>query len=192
MRRVDSVVLAQRMAFPVVAQEDAAMIGMPVERDAEHVVALALHPVGPAPYPGQGGTAVSGDTGAHEHAQPRVQVVGAADNLPPLLLPVDGRQEVEEAAAERLACEACDGLPAVDRKCHGETLALDTRLETELLTDPGSGVGGGERGHFAPVFWNSATFSCSFKSPYIRESGVGGHPGTYTSTGTTRSTPFTT
>ena len=44
----------------------------------------------------------------------------------------------------------------------------------------------------APVRWNSATCACSLRRPYIKESGVGGQPGTYTSTGTTRSTPFTT
>src|SRR5687767_6385261 len=133
-RRVDSVVLAQRVALPVVAEEDAAMIGMPLERDAEHVVALALHPVGPAPDAGERGTALVGNTGAHEHGQSRVEIVGAADDLPPLFLPVDGRQEVEEAAPERLAREASEGLPPVDRQRDGEALTLHARLETELLT----------------------------------------------------------
>ena len=36
------------MALPVVAEQDAAQIRMAVEADAEHVVALALHPVGAA------------------------------------------------------------------------------------------------------------------------------------------------
>ena len=45
MRRVDRVGLQERMALPVVGQQDAAQIGMAVEPHAEHVVALALHPV---------------------------------------------------------------------------------------------------------------------------------------------------
>src|SRR5437879_13056490 len=42
MRRVDRVVLAQRMPFPLLSQTDAVQVGMAAEDAAEHVVALAL------------------------------------------------------------------------------------------------------------------------------------------------------
>src|SRR6185295_282460 len=45
-RRVDGVVLPERIALPVVREEDAPQVGMTLENDPEHVVALALHPVG--------------------------------------------------------------------------------------------------------------------------------------------------
>src|SRR5574342_655924 len=45
-------VLAQREADPVLGQEHAALVGVPHEVDAEHVVLLALEPVGAAPHEG--------------------------------------------------------------------------------------------------------------------------------------------
>src|SRR5581483_1548920 len=42
----DRVVLAQRVAEPVLRHEDAGEIGMAVEADPEHVVRLALHGLG--------------------------------------------------------------------------------------------------------------------------------------------------
>src|SRR5438270_8218349 len=42
----DRIVLAQRMALPVVGHEDACEIGMALEDDPEHVVDLALHGLG--------------------------------------------------------------------------------------------------------------------------------------------------
>ena len=44
--RPDVVVLAQRVADPVLGHEDAGQVGVAVEADAEHVVHLALHRLG--------------------------------------------------------------------------------------------------------------------------------------------------
>ena len=44
--RAERIVLAERVAVPVVGHEDAREIGMTVERDAEQVVGLALGEVG--------------------------------------------------------------------------------------------------------------------------------------------------
>src|SRR5262249_272418 len=42
---VDAIILAQRMALPVIGQQDAPQVGMALEADPEHVEALALQPV---------------------------------------------------------------------------------------------------------------------------------------------------
>ena len=47
--RPDGVVLAQRVADPVLGHEDAGQVGMAVEADAEHVERLALHRLGAGP-----------------------------------------------------------------------------------------------------------------------------------------------
>src|SRR5439155_7997989 len=79
-RRVDGVILAQGMALPVLAQEDAAVVGMSLEPHAEHVPALALHPVGAPPDAGEGWAAVGagGEARAHEGGDGRVEVLDAA------------------------------------------------------------------------------------------------------------------
>src|SRR2546423_154495 len=120
------------------------MIGMALERDAEHVVALALHPVGAAPDAGERRAPVVDGTGAHEHGESRVEVVHAADHLAPLFFPVDGGQEIEEAAAEGLAREAAERLPPVDCQRDREALTIHGRLQTELLTYSAGGVDSGE------------------------------------------------
>jgi len=53
--------------LPVLRQQDAPQIGVAVEADAEHVVALALHPVRPAPYGGERGA------GGDARAEPRAE-----------------------------------------------------------------------------------------------------------------------
>src|SRR5437879_13751447 len=55
--RVDGVVLTQGIALPVLGEQDPPEVGMTLEPDAEHVVALALHPVGAAVESGQRGAA---------------------------------------------------------------------------------------------------------------------------------------
>ena len=47
--RVDGIGFQEGVALPVLGQENAAKIRMPLEEDAEHVVALPLHPVRSAP-----------------------------------------------------------------------------------------------------------------------------------------------
>src|SRR5262245_17406581 len=201
-RCVDGVILAQRMPLPVFPQQNPAMVGMSLEAHAEHVPALALHPVGATPDASQRGAAVRprGQPGAQQEGDVRVEVLDAAENLHPLLFPVDRSEEAEVTAAEAGTREARHGLPLLRRDGDRDQSGLDGRLDGELLAKTRGGVGGGQRRHFvsaaagrrSPVFWKCATCSCSFSSPYISESGVGGQPGTYTSTGTTRSTPFTT
>ena len=66
---------------------------MALEADAEHVVALALHPVGAAVEPRQRGAAclARAEARAQGHDEPGVEVLEAADDLEPGLLPIDGR-----------------------------------------------------------------------------------------------------
>src|SRR5437016_2916013 len=141
---------------------------MAFEDDPEHVVALALHPVGAAIERGQRRTA------------------GPA-----------GGQPVEVAAAQLVVGEAGEFRRAIARQGDGEP-TVGARVHSEPLLDTRARVGGrhappgSDAALRFPVFWNSSTWVWSLSSPYISESGVGGHPGTYTSTGTTRSTPFTT
>src|SRR6266403_1090699 len=198
-RSVDGVVLPQRVTLPVVREEDAPEIGMPLEDDPEHVVALALHPVGAAIEGSQRRTArlAGGQPGAHRDDERRLEVLDAAEHLEPLILPVHGREPVEVAAAKLVVGEAGELLPAIARQGDAEPTVGD-RIHSEALLDPRARVGGrhappgSDAALRFPVFWNSSTWVWSLSSPYIRESGVGGQPGTYTSTGTTRSTPFTT
>src|SRR5213593_3626667 len=198
-RSVDGVVLSERVAFPVVREEDASEVGMAFEDDPEHVVALALHPVGAAIERGQRRTAclAGGEPGAHRDHERRVEVLEAAEHLETLVLPVHGGQPVEVAAAELVVGEAGELLPAIARQGDAEPTVGD-RVHSEALLDTRARVGGrhappgSDAAPRFPVFWNSSTWAWSLSSPYISESGVGGQPGTYTSTGTTRSTPFTT
>src|SRR5262245_55936655 len=198
-RRVDGVVLPERVAFPVVREKDASKVGMAVEDDPEHVVALALHPVGAAVERGQRRTVrlASAQAGAQRDRQRRLEVLEAAEHLEALVLPVHRGQPVEVAAAQLVVSEAGELLPALARQGHAEPSVGD-RFHSEPLLDARARVGGrhappgSDAAVRFPVFWNSSTWAWSLSSPYIKESGVGGQPGTYTSTGTTRSTPFTT
>src|SRR5262245_19000309 len=198
-RGVDGVVLPERIALPVVREEDATEVGMALEDDPEHVVALALHPVGAAIERGQrrASRLAGAQPGAHRDHQRRVEILDAAEHLEALLLPVDRGQPVEVAAAELVVGEAGELVPALARQGDGESSVGD-RVHSEPLLDTRARVGGRHAPPASdgalrwPVFWNSSTWAWSLSSPYISESGVGGQPGTYTSTGTTRSTPFTT
>src|SRR5581483_8344832 len=49
---VDGIVFAQRMTLEGIVEQDAAEVGMALEADAEHVVTLALEPVGRLPQSG--------------------------------------------------------------------------------------------------------------------------------------------
>src|SRR5215468_5900468 len=190
-RGVDGVVLPERVAFPVVREEDAAKVRMTVENDPEHVVALALHPAGAPVERGQRRTArlASAQPGAHRDDERRVEVLDAAEHLEALVLPVHRGQPVEVAAAELFASEAGKFLPALARQGGGELTVSDC-VDSEPLLDASARVGGrhappgSDAAVRFPVFWNSSTCAWSLSSPYIKESGVGGQPGTYTSTGT--------
>src|SRR6185436_10735885 len=104
-------------------------------------------------------------------------------------------EPVEVDAAEIATGKAGEVTPS--RAVQGDVeRARDVdRLEAEPVLDARDRVGGGHCGSAVsvarwPVFWKCPTCSCNLSKPYISESGVGGQPGTYTSTGTIRSTPF--
>src|SRR5215467_2218794 len=183
-RRLPYVVLQERVAFPVVREEDAPKVGMAVEDDPEHVVAFALHPVGAAIERGQGGTAhlAGAEPGAHRDHERRVEVFHAAEHLEALVLPVDRGQPVEVAAAQLVVSEASKFLPAFARQGDGEPTVGD-RVHSEPLLDARARVGGrhappgSDAAVRFPVFWNSSTWAWSLSNPYISESGVGGQPG---------------
>src|SRR3989442_990522 len=102
MWRIDGVVLAEREALPVLRQQDPAKVRMALEHDAEHVVALALHPVGAAVEPGERrALAVAGAQARAEHqGEAGVQVLETANDLEPLFLPVDRAEPVEVETAQ--------------------------------------------------------------------------------------------
>src|SRR2546425_7128213 len=111
-------------------------------------------------------------------------VLDAADDLEPLLFPVDRRQPIEITTPEPLQREEPELRPEFAGYGDGHALAVDRRLDAKRLPDSRARVGsrhahlGSEVVGILPVFWNSATCSCSLSKPYISESGVGGHPGT--------------
>src|SRR5919197_2858042 len=179
--RVDGVVLTEGMALPVLGEQDPPEVWMALEADAEHVVALALHPVGAAVEPGQRRAAslARAEARAHRQDEPGVEVLDAADDLEPGLLPVDRRQPIEITTSEPFEREAPQLRPALARHGDGHGPALDRPLDAKRLPDSRACVGG-RHAHLGsegvarlPVFWNSATCSCSLSRPYISESGVG-------------------
>src|SRR5262245_8763422 len=199
MRRVHRIVLAQGVPLPVLGQQDAAEVRMPVEDHAQQVVALALHPVGAAIDGGEGGTVrrASGQRRAHEEGEVSGQVLHAAQDFQPLLLPVHRGQPVEVEAAEVRPREGGEGLPLLAGQRDAEGTRRLHGLDAESIPDACGRFGRRHRASGVsvprrPVFWNSATCAWSWSNPYISESGVGGQTGTYTSTATTRSTPLTT
>ena len=212
MGRVNGVVLAERMAIPVLGQEQPPEIRVPLEANPEEVIALALHPQGPPVEAGQTGTGrLPADPrlyGDGEPAPPAPEVLKAADHIKPVRLPIHGRQVAEVPATQGVLGEPRELDPTQNRNDDNQVSGIDRTLgvlagwlDSERLPDPGEGeIEGHGRGQPAmgagvdrlPVFWNCATFSWSFRIPNMRDSGVGGQPGTYTSTGTTRSTPLTT
>src|SRR5882672_1104056 len=184
-RSVDGVVLAERMALPVLGQEDPSKIRMALEDDAEHVEALALHPVGSLIEAGQRGAArlARPQARAHRHHQRRVEVLDTAEDLEPLILPVDGGEPVEVPTAQLVADEARELLPALARQGDAQA-TVGHCVDPEPFLDTRARVGGrhappdSDVAERLPVFWNSSTWAWSLSSPYMRESGVGGHPGT--------------
>src|SRR5947208_14903001 len=91
--RVDGVVLAERMALPVLGQHDPPEVRMALEADAEHVVALALHPVGAAAEPRPRGAARLARAEARPHRQGAagVQAPECAEAPPPPPPPAGAR-----------------------------------------------------------------------------------------------------
>ena len=109
------------MPLPAVLEQDAPQVRVIVEMNAEHVEALALHPVRAAVDRRQRRAVV--DAGAELRPQHQrdafIEVVHAGEHLEPLLFPVNRRQEVEEAAADRLLRVARDLFPPRGRHVDG-------------------------------------------------------------------------
>src|SRR5262245_28183050 len=194
MGRVDGVVLAKWVTLPVLGEKDPPQIRMAVEADPEQVVALPLHPQGAPEQTGQArARRLPADARLEGQAQPALEVLEPADDVEPVRLPVHGGEVAEEAAAEPVAGPlhrlgpALDGHGGHEMPRVGPLGVLPDRLDPQLLADRGEGgverhrpgqSGFGAAAGRRPVFWNSATFSWSFRMPNISDSGVGGQPGT--------------
>src|SRR3989454_4291602 len=125
--RVDRVVLTQGIAPPVLGEQDPPEVGMTLEPNAEHVVALALHPVGAAVESGQRSAArlARAEARAHRHDEAGVEVLDAADDLEPLLFPVDRRQPIEVTTSEPLQREEPELRPELAGNAAGNVRAAD-------------------------------------------------------------------
>src|SRR2546422_10055493 len=141
--RVDEVVLTQGIALPVLGEQNPPEVGMTLEPNAEHVVALALHPVGAAVESGQRGAArlARAEARAHCHDEAGVEVLDAADDLEPLLFPVDRRQPIEITTSEALQREEPELRPEFAGYGDGHALAVDRRLDAKRLPDSRARVG---------------------------------------------------
>src|SRR6266545_4679867 len=156
----ERVVLALRVALPVLGHEDPDQVRVAVEAHPEEVVDLALVPVGRGPHAGHRGDVRVVDADPDLDPQPhvvveRVEVVVDAEPLP----------QAGQHRLERLG-----------------------RLEGGL--GPGAHPAASSRVSFdrgSPF----RIFSCSRMMPSMSISGRGGQPGTYMSTGTILSTPWT-
>jgi len=97
------VVLAERVADPVVGQHDAAQVGVAGEGDAEEVVDLALEPVGALPDPGERRHHRVGAVGLHLelHRVSMLQREEVDHHLDDVSLgPVDGGEILAEVELE--------------------------------------------------------------------------------------------
>src|SRR5947208_10064237 len=133
--RVDGVVLTQGIALPVLGEQDPPEVGMTLERNAEHVVALALQPVGAAVESGQRGAArlARAEARAHRHDEAGVEVLDAADDLEPLLFPVDRRQPIEITTYQPVQLEAPELRSEFAGYGDGHALSLALRLHSRRL-----------------------------------------------------------
>ena len=177
--------------LPALGQQQRPGVGMTVEHDAVEVVRLALVPVRRREQRGHARHVRVGCREADLHPQPvvlldREQLVGHPE--PRIGLGPVGRGEAR-AEPQREA-----GVIAQPRE-HAEQV---------VTIDDGGHLAAGHRdvgtalahalGQLGGLHLNGSvvrTFSCSFRMPCISISGFGGHPGTYTSTGTIVSTPCT-
>jgi hypothetical protein len=129
------VVLPERVALPVLTEEDAPKVRVTVEDHPEQVIALALVPVRAAVEDGErGAVGLAGTEPAlHQDGERGVQVLDAAEHFQPVLLPVRRRQPVEVETAQIVLGEAPEVLPAVGGEIDGEEGALDGRLHAKPL-----------------------------------------------------------
>src|SRR5262245_22033162 len=115
---------------------------MALEDHAEHVVALALHPVGAPVQVGERGASrlASRQPRTHDDDQARLEILDAAHDLEPLIFPVDGREPVEVATAEVVPDETAEVLPALARNADGES-CVGNRVQPEPLLDEYAQIG---------------------------------------------------
>src|SRR5207245_11074996 len=165
------------IARPGLGDQDPPEVGVTLEPDAEHVVALGLHPVGAAVESCQRGAArlARAEARAHRHDEAGVEVLDAADDLEPLLFPVDRRQPIEVTTSEPLQREEPELRPELAGYGDGHARAVHPRLDAKRLPASRARVGGphahlgSEVVGILPVLWNSASCSCSLIKPYFIE-----------------------
>src|SRR6266540_3794244 len=115
---------------------------MTVEGDAEHVVALSLHPVGAAiERRERGATRDAGpELGPQRDGESGTEILYPAQYLEAAFLPVDRRQEVEVETA-RVVLQDARGLePALRRDREDQVRRRAGGIETEALADDGADV----------------------------------------------------
>ena len=133
-RRVGVIILAERMSHPVVAQEEAAHVGMSDELDAEHVVDLAFLEIGHLPEAGNGMDVGVVARCAHhldrQHlpvARSACEVIDDANRL----LPVHAHHGGEHVEAEFLLQSSRELKPV---------LLIDVDLKRVALVERGVGI----------------------------------------------------
>src|SRR5262245_44969666 len=116
---------------------------MSLKANAEHVVAFAFQPVGPAEHRYERWTFGNAcrQPRLHQHGDPVVEVVDSRDQLEALIFPIDGRAEREETTPQCVLGKSCKRLPLFDGNGDDEwRIALDLRA-CEVLTDETGGLG---------------------------------------------------
>src|SRR5215211_4184573 len=221
----ERIVLAERVAFPVVRHQDPQEIRVPFDRDPEHVPSFALVPVGRRPdadHARDGFTLVEPDLHAHARRAlaHREQVVVDREALrlrrgQPLVTLRHRRVQVAPGRRPDVAGDAVAAPAQVigrgDVREHveaGLVPEVRARVDQRLRSDDERGLAvrlGAleEPRHVAEV--QDATprisyaggtpariFSWSRTIPSISASGRGGQPGTWMSTATILSTPWST
>ena len=163
---------------------------MTVEHDAVEIVGLALEPVRRGEQRGDRG---------------HVRVVLGEPELHPQTVVVLDRQHLVGHPEPRVGTRPVVAVMLEQKPSQRVVLAQpDEGLEQVVAVDDGGhltarhdGVGASSPhtvGDLGRRHLNGSvvrTFSCSLRMPCISISGLGGHPGTYTSTGTIVSTPCT-
>src|SRR5262245_57598726 len=202
-------VLAQRMTGPILGHQDAAQVGVALEGDAEQVEDLPLLPVGVAPDLAhrRHHRVVARRVGFEDEPvamRVREEMIDDLDDVPFRVVHPRLVREAVEAQRRIVAQEARDLGDLGGRHHYARVVARAGQLAdgvaeagAQLRVDAGRVLRRhGPRYARRPAGSVLRTsqrscciFSWSFMSPSMSASGRGGQPGTYTSTGITRSTP---
>ena len=121
-RDLHRIVLATRMAFPVVGHQDPAEIGVAVEADAEEVPDLTLGPAHRQPHARQRRHHGVGAGHTHLDAQPLRRVAEACNA---------GRQQMHDDLVARLARKVVDG-GHVERRARSASSGAVAQLATHI------------------------------------------------------------